>query len=53
MHELKKKDFLPAIYFVFSRAACDNYAIFLEEQGIRLTDVYQKETISEYIESLK
>lgn len=38
-------DILPAIYFIFSRAGCDQAAAQVARAGIRLTDRYEREQI--------
>ncbi len=38
VEHLADEDMLPAIYFIFSRAACDDAASHLLDAGVRLTD---------------
>ncbi|BDA41503.1 probable helicase HelY [Coccomyxa sp. Obi] len=50
---LANKAMLPAIYFIFSRAACDNAALLLDEQGVSLTTPDEQMLILYELESLR
>jgi ATP-dependent RNA helicase HelY len=45
---LAKDEILPAIYFVFSRAGCDQSVRWVTSAGIRLTDSREEKRIREY-----
>jgi len=50
IRELDRQDMLPAIYFLFSRAACsDSVSIWLEE-GKPLTDADESRKVAEYLD---
>lgn len=44
---------LPAIYFIFSRAACDSAALMLDEGGVSLTSPDEQFQILYELDSLK
>lgn len=48
--ELLDRDLLPAIYFIFSRAACDDAAANLLDAGLRLTTGAERARIAEIVE---
>src|SRR5439155_25416255 len=48
---LEKEGMLPAIYFVFSRAGCDQSVRYLREAGIRLTSREEERRIIERAET--
>ena len=45
VERLADDDLLPAIYFVFSRAGCDEAATHLRDAGVRLTSVEERRRI--------
>ncbi len=45
VERLAEEDLLPAIYFVFSRAGCDEALAHTRDAGIRLTDTTERERI--------
>ena len=47
---LGAKNLLPAIFFIFSRAGCDQAVRQLVRSGIRLTDAAEREEIREIVE---
>ncbi|MGH2764923.1 MAG: DEAD/DEAH box helicase [Actinomycetota bacterium] len=47
---LAEEDMLPAIYFVFSRAGCDQSVRWMTSAGIRLTDQGEERRIREFAE---
>lgn len=47
--ELEKRDMLPAIYFLFSRAACDDSVSMWLAEGHRLTSRDEERRITDYI----
>jgi ATP-dependent RNA helicase HelY len=49
--ELDRTDRLPAIYFVFSRAGCDEAAAAIRNAGVRLTTREERDTIRERAEA--
>ncbi len=50
---LASKAMLPAIYFIFSRAACDEAALMLDKQGVSLTTPDEQMLILYELESLR
>ncbi|MBN1289041.1 MAG: DEAD/DEAH box helicase [Actinobacteria bacterium] len=50
IRELKKRDMLPAIYFLFSRAACDDSAFIYLKDGVKLTSDQEAEEIERYLD---
>lgn len=50
VEELEHAKFLPAIYFIFSRAGCDAAANRLAESGVRLTDTEDRKMIRQVVE---
>ncbi|WP_129359650.1 DEAD/DEAH box helicase [Rothia uropygioeca] len=49
LHSLDEDGLLPAIYFIFSRAACDDAVLQCIDADIRLTDQRQAQLIRAYI----
>lgn len=49
--ELNARDMLPAIYFLFSRAACDDSVSMFMREGKSLTGLNEKKEIAEYIDA--
>ena len=47
---LARRRMLPAIYFIFSRAGCDDAARLLARGGLELTTPAERESISEIVE---
>lgn len=47
---LAEEDLLPAIYFIFSRNACDDALAACRDAGIRLTDKWERREIREVVE---
>jgi ATP-dependent RNA helicase HelY len=50
LKELAKKEMLPAIYFLFSRAACDDSASMWLSEGSRLTSKVESDRIEAYLD---
>ena len=50
IQELQKKEMLPAIYFLFSRAACDDSALMWISEGGSLTNRSEAKAISRYLD---
>lgn len=50
---LKQKSYLPAIWFIFSRAACDSSAKQAYASGARLTTPQEQAAILELVTALK
>jgi len=50
VNELKKRDMLPAIYFLFSRQACDDAVGEVVSSGIRLTNARERKEILDFVE---
>ena len=50
--ELAPRSMLPAIYFVFSRAGCDDAANAVVSAGVRLTDQDEQDEIRTRAEAL-
>jgi ATP-dependent RNA helicase HelY len=48
--ELRRRKWLPAIYFLFSRAGCDDAVSQLVSDGVRLTTPHEQERITELVE---
>ena len=48
--ELDRNDMLPAIVFIFSRAACDDAVRQVLRDGVRLTDAHERKAIREMAE---
>ena len=48
--QLQDLDLLPAIYFIFSRAACDDAVMACLDAGIRLVDVEARARIDQIVE---
>jgi ATP-dependent RNA helicase HelY len=48
--ELKERDLLPAIYFIFSRAGCDDAARSVAATGLKLTTRRQRQQIAAIID---
>ena len=48
---LAEEDLLPAIYFIFSRAACDDAVATCLDAGVRLTTTDERERIREIVEA--
>jgi ATP-dependent RNA helicase HelY len=48
--ELGARDMLPAIVFIFSRAACDDAVRQMVRDGVRLTDAHERTTIRQVVE---
>ena len=51
VHELKQHDMLPAIYFIFSRAACDEAVGACLQGGVRLTLPDERRDIAQIVEA--
>ena len=51
IERLNDEDLLPAIYFIFSRAACSDAALHCLDAGLRLTDAAERERIRELVEA--
>lgn len=51
--ELRERDMLPAIYFIFSRAQCDNAALQLDQQACSFTTPEEQSHILYELESLR
>ncbi|MBN2168785.1 MAG: DEAD/DEAH box helicase [Actinobacteria bacterium] len=49
IRELEKRDMLPAIYFLFSRAACDDSAFIYLKDGVKLTSDLESREIEQYL----
>lgn len=47
---LAEEDLLPAIYFIFSRNACDDALAACRDAGIRLTDRWERREIREVVD---
>ncbi|HEY1443349.1 MAG TPA: DEAD/DEAH box helicase [Acidimicrobiales bacterium] len=50
VEELRHLDMLPAIVFIFSRAACDDAVRQVMRDGVRLTDAHERKAIREIAE---
>ncbi len=50
---LKEADFLPAIWFIFSRAGCDSAATNLLQTGIRLVSARDTAIIDKELQALR
>ena len=50
---MQQKDYLPAIWFIFSRAACDTHAKQAYASGARLTTPQEESAILELLTVLK
>jgi superfamily II RNA helicase len=50
VEELDQRDMLPAIVFIFSRAACDDAVRQVLRDGLRLTDAHERAAIREVAE---
>ncbi len=50
IRELGRRQMLPAIYFLFSRAACDDSVKMCLSKGVDLTGPRQKRQIAEYLD---
>jgi ATP-dependent RNA helicase HelY len=50
VEELRRFDMLPAIVFIFSRAACDDAVRQVMRDGIRLTDAHERKAIRQIAE---
>ncbi len=50
IEELSERDMLPAIYFIFSRAGCDDAAAALARSSFTLTTAEEKRRIQETVE---
>jgi len=50
VEELDSREMLPAIIFIFSRAACDDAVRQVLRDGVRLTDAHERATIREVAE---
>ena len=50
VEELDQRDMLPAIVFIFSRAACDDAVRQVLRDGLRLTDAHERVAIREVAE---
>ena len=48
---LKDRDLLPAIYFIFSRAGCDDAARAVIDSGLRLTGPEQRRQVADIVDS--
>jgi ATP-dependent RNA helicase HelY len=51
IRDLDKRDMLPAIYFLFSRAACSDSVSMWMREGVSLTRLHEKRQIAEYIDA--
>ena len=51
--QLKQRDYLPAIWFIFSRAGCDSSAKQAYAAGVRLTTEQEQASISALVETLR
>src|SRR5690606_5966892 len=49
VHELRRRRLLPAIYFIFSRAGCDDAARALASTGLELTTPHEQRRIAEIV----
>jgi superfamily II RNA helicase len=50
VEELGARDMLPAIVFIFSRAACDDAVRQMVRDGVRLTDAHERAAIRRVVE---
>lgn len=50
---LKEADFLPAIWFIFSRAGCDTAATHLLQTGIKLVNERDRAIIEKELQALR
>lgn len=50
VRELAKRDMLPAIYFLFSRAACQDSVTFCLRERLRLNSPAEERAVAEYLE---
>ncbi len=50
VHRLADEDLLPAIYFIFSRAACDDALAHCRDAGMRFTTGPERERIRQIVE---
>ena len=50
VEELRERDLLPAIYFIFSRAGCDDAAKAVVSAGLRLTNREQRQEIAAIVD---
>lgn len=51
--QLKRREYLPAIWFIFSRAGCDSSAKQAYAAGVRLTTEEEQASISALVENLR
>ncbi len=51
IEELNRRDLLPAITFIFSRAGCDDAVSQLRSAGVHLSDPDTEQAIVEYVEA--
>ena len=51
--QLRQRDYLPAIWFLFSRAGCDTLAKQAYAAGVRLTTDQEQAEISKLLEDLR
>lgn len=51
--QLRQRDYLPAIWFIFSRAGCDTMAKQAYAAGVTLTTDAEQASISVLLEALK
>lgn len=51
--QLHQRDYLPAIWFIFSRAGCDQLAKQAYAAGVRLTTEAEQAQISSLVEALR
>ncbi len=49
VHELRRRDLLPVIYFIFSRAACDDAARAVAGTGMQLTSEDERRQIAKIV----
>ncbi len=50
IRELKRRDMLPAIYFLFSRAACQDSVTYCRKDGMSLTSPAEAKAIEAYLD---
>ena len=50
VEELERREMLPAIVFIFSRAACDDAVHQVVRDGVRLTDSAERKAIRQVVE---
>ena len=53
LERLIQKNFLPAIFFVFSRKECDEDAMLMHKKGVILTSEEEQQIIRAEVENLR